>query len=272
MDDVLQHVPARRLGTDLLERSDPTTARFTCATCGAARELSFATVDHLVAADLHAGLDGAPIDDDASRRFDLARPVAPGDRALELACATCGARARLVAHGGEQSREGVLEWHLIALLELAPSRPDPAPAPAPTSRRLTPAAIVLVLAIVALGAVFGVAAWNAERQRRDLVERGVRTRATIIDETTRWRGPGSVDVRWTDEAGELRSGSFEVPMLSGWHAGDEQIDIVYDPRTPDRVVAARGGLRPPWAFTVAAVVLVLGGLLLGQRLSRVAGQ
>jgi hypothetical protein len=229
-----------------------------CTRCGGATRICFSTLDGCVAAALQAGLDGIDFADVAGRAFDQARPLAPGERGLDGACASCGMRFRIIATGGEQSREGALEYHLHDVLEDGGS--------VPSIRRVRINILILTLVFIAAGAGFLIPGIRAEQQRIVLVERGITTTARITDETRRVRGVPSVDVSFSDRDGTEHAGTFVVPLASGWHLGDPTIDVIYDPQAPSHVVAASGGLRHRWGFLSVGVGLILLGLAIGARL------
>lgn len=257
-----------RLGTARLARVDDTPAAWTCPTCGTTAVIDFLTFDRL-AASLQVALDGAAIDDAAAARFDRERPLKPGERALDGACERCGTRFRIMGNGGELDRDGALEYLLEDVAEeVRVSEPQPtAPGPGKIRRNVT----LLTLVFIAAGVAFLIPAWHDERQRDHRASTGVKTTAEITDETLRKSGPASLDVRFTDTAGTQREATFDVPLASGWHTGDADIAIIYDPAHPSTVAAASGGLRHAWGFTAAGVALIVGGLWIGVALWRRAG-
>lgn len=257
--------PKERVGRSRLARLGNQDACFVCGNCAATTEVSFSTYDYHMAAALQAGVDGVDINDEAGRAFDDARPLLPGERGLDHACEGCRLRFRIVATGGEQDRDGGLEYLLHAVVEM----PSAISSQAPDRRTMPIAAWILVLVVVAVGGAFLMAAVQAEERRRNLDARGVRVSATVVGETLRRRAPASIDVAFQDQKGKMREASFEVPLASGWKSGDKTIAIIYDPNSPELAVAASGGLRRPWAFAGVGVALIIIGPLLAFQLWRV---
>mgnify|MGYP006275845021 CR=1 FL=1 len=263
------HSAKERLGKDSLVRAGQDSVTFICASCQSPARLSFITLDGYVAAALQAGMDGIDFADAAGRAFDQARPLLPGDRALDGACATCQARFRIIATGGEQSREGALEYHLHDIVEMEAVHPSDQTNVAVPVRSLTRVRInivVLSLVIVAAGIAFLIPGLRDEQQRSVLIDRGVTTTARVTDETRQYRSSPSVDVAFTDARGVEHTGTFVVPLVSGWHLGDTTIKVVYDPQSPSHVVAASGGLRHAWGFLLAGAGLIVLGVWVGVRL------
>lgn len=262
------HSALDRLGRDRLERAGADTVAFVCRDCGNDFTLSFTTLDHYVAASLQAGIDGVDFADTAGVAFDAARPLKPGERGLDGACSSCGARFRLIATGGEQSREGALEYHLHDVLDCSAQNVERASTSSPSVARVRINIVILSLVIIGAGVGFLVPGVRDEQRRAVLVDRGVATTARITDETRQYKSSPSVDVAFTDERGVEHRGTFVMPLASGWHLGDTTIKVIYDPKTPSHVVAASGGLRHAWGFLLAGSGLVVLGVFVCIRLLR----
>jgi len=263
--------PVTRLGADRLERAGESVVHYTCPSCSHRTEIGFSTYDYRMAAKLQAGLDDTNFDDTAGLAFDAARPLNPGQRGLDGTCAGCGARYRIIADGGEESREGVLVWNIAAVVELPPfvvagqaPAAAAATATAPTQLNATGKVVVwlIVLALIAGGLAMVRYGWQQHTRRADLVAVADVAKARVTGETLRHRSTATVAVAFTDAKGGEQTGRVDLPMLSGWHAGDATLSVIYDPRHPTRIETERAGLEAAWLFVLGGVLLIALGFQL----------